>query len=69
MSVKLRLVRDYQVRSWDDYEKGKIAVLVAVVLSILSITLPAFVVQKWTSELEDIMVDVVKDMKEFKVNL
>ncbi|KAE9554712.1 hypothetical protein FO519_002040 [Halicephalobus sp. NKZ332] len=66
MNMKIRLIRDYRADSRDDYEKGKIAVFVAVFLSVLSITLPAFVVQKWTFELENIMVDVVKDMKEFK---
>uniref|UniRef100_A0AC34R6H0 Collagen n=1 Tax=Panagrolaimus sp. JU765 TaxID=591449 RepID=A0AC34R6H0_9BILA len=66
MSVKIKLSRDYQVREWDEYEKGKIAIYIAVILSVVSVILPAFLIQGWTDELELTMTEVVKDMKDFK---
>lgn len=67
MSVKIRLSRDYNVRQWDDYDRGRIAVLIAVSLSILTLTLPAFIMKEWTKELDDTMDMVMREMKDFKV--
>uniref|UniRef100_A0AC34FN42 Col_cuticle_N domain-containing protein n=1 Tax=Panagrolaimus sp. ES5 TaxID=591445 RepID=A0AC34FN42_9BILA len=66
MSVKIRLSRDYNVHQWDDYDRGRVAVLVAVSLSILTLTLPAFIMKEWTRELDDTMDLVMREMKDFK---
>uniref|UniRef100_A0A7E4VX07 Col_cuticle_N domain-containing protein n=1 Tax=Panagrellus redivivus TaxID=6233 RepID=A0A7E4VX07_PANRE len=53
-------------RVYNDYDKGQIAVLVAICLSATSICLPVWILQQWAAELDETLTTVATEMTAFK---